>query len=122
MSDTNTCPRCDEINTLKHKFIECVYIKRIWESAKPKIEKLSCPIPGTDYIKTALAAVAGSTLASMTLTAELLQTILYLKPDPTYLVHPKALVNMAIKNLAIKEGNKTIKGDFIELINETYSD
>ena len=54
----------------------------------------------------------------MTLVAELIQTILYLKQDQNFLLHPKYLVTRAIKNLSIKEGNQKIKRSFIELVNE----
>ena len=54
----------------------------------------------------------------MTLTAELIQTILQLKQDQTYLVHPKFLVRRAIKNICVREGKREIKESFIELMDE----
>ena len=61
-------------------------------------------------------------IINVTLNAELLQVILYLKPNPNYLLHPKHLVLNAVKALAAKEGNKRLKDNFIELLNETNSD
>ena len=119
MSDTDKCPRCNDSEDLKHKFVDCQYVERIWLSAKPYLDKLQLsPENNPDRIKTAIAALSNSSLASMTYTAELLQTILYFKPEQEYLVHPKQIALRTLKNLAIKEGNFKIKGLFIELLNE----
>ena len=50
----------------------------------------------------------------MTLIAELIQTILYLRHDQNYLVRPKLIVIRAIKNLSVKEGNHKIRRCFID--------
>ena len=42
--------------------------------------------------------------------------ILQLRPEQNYLTHPKQFVERAIKNLKIKEGNKKIRGDFIQML------
>ena len=28
--DNSSCPRCGHIEDLRHKFVECAYVKRIW--------------------------------------------------------------------------------------------
>ena len=121
LADTDKCPRCDEIEDLKHKVLECQYTKKIWRCAYKYLEKLQ-GLPGQnlnqDHLKTALAANLSSNLASMTYSAELLQTILYLKPDQLYLIHPKVIALRALKNIGIKEGNAKIKELFIEVLNE----
>ena len=123
MSDTNVCPRCNEIEDLKHKFVECAYVKLIWQKAKPFIIKLQdVHNQNDDTAKTSVAANLGSNTISMTYTAEILQTILYLKPDQTYLMHPGYIAKRALKNLTIKEGNSKRKRAFIELLNETNRD
>ena len=119
MTDSDTCPRCDRVETLRHKIIECHYSNRIWQAIKPLINKLQDePDPNPDPINFSIAATPKSNVASMTLTAEILQTILSLKPDQTFLMHPRYLAKRAVKNLAIKEGNSKIKGQFIRLLNE----
>ena len=123
MSDTNVCPRCNEIEDLKHKFVECAYVKLIWQKAKPFIIKLQdVNHQNDDTAKTSVAANLGSNTISMTYTAEILQTILYLKPDQSYLMHPGYIAKRALKNLTIKEGNSKRKRAFIELLNETNRD
>ena len=123
LADSDKCPRCNEAESLRHKFLECVYVRQIWRAATPLIHKLQDSVnPNDDPVKTIIAASPKSTVASMTLIAELLQNIQYLKPDQTYLLHPKFIVKRALKNLRIKEGNTKIRENFIEILNETNSD
>ena len=121
MADTSTCARCSGIEDLQHKFISCQYVKKIWDCARTYLDKLQ---DNQDYdpLKSSLAATLGSNTASMTYTAEILQNILYLNPAQTYLIHPKAFVTRALKNLIIKEGNSKIRRTFIEALNETNRD
>ena len=123
LSDSDICPRCDGIEDLRHKFLECPYVKRIWLSARRYINKLQTLTElNEDKGKTAIAANSGSNRASMTYTADLLQNIYYLKPEQNYLVHPRAITNRVLRNLTIKEGHIKTKELFIEVLNETNSD
>ena len=121
MSDTNICPRCDLVEDLNHKFIECAYVRKIWEAAKPWLAKLGTDITANEH-RIATAATQDSTIESLTLTAEVLKIICYLKPDQSYLVHPKQVIHRALINLKMKEGNIKIKNRFITLLNETNRD
>ena len=119
MSGSDSCPRCNETEDLRHKYIHCDYVKRIWQSANLYLNKLSnnCD-PQQAPEKRVIAAHAGSTPASMTLIAEILQTITSLRSEQEYLLHPKFIARRAIKNIAIKEGNKKLKDLFIEALND----
>ena len=115
--DSATCPRCDQVETLRHKFIECHYSRKIWAEALPYIEKLAGVIePSQDKTKIIIAANINSNLAAMTLSAEIMQVILQLNPDQTFLVHPRHVIKQVIKRLRRNEGNQVIKKDFIELV------
>ena len=119
MSDNDKCSRCNGVENLRHKFLECPYVERIWASAKPIITKLnSSNIRAVDNLQLAMSTAADSSQASMTFSAELLQTILYLNPELNYLIHPRTLVRTTLRNLATKEGNKKLKRQFIDLLNE----
>ena len=119
LSDSDKCPRCDQVETLRHKILECDYARRIWHAAIPMLRKLQDTFnPNPEPDKTAIAASVEASTASMTLTAELLLSILFLKRDQNHLMHPKFVVMRAIKNLAIKEGNNKIKVKFIEIVND----
>ena len=117
MINSSTCPRCDQIETLKHKFIECPYARRIWAETFPYIEKLSEAMDlSQDKTKLIIAANRKSNIATMTLSAEIMQSILYLKAEQTFLVHPKHVVKQAIKRLSKNEENPDLKRNFIELV------
>ena len=115
LSDTNTCSKCGGIEDLEHKIISCDYAKRIWDTSIPIIRKLNeLNDPNEDRIKLITGTSKNTSLASMTLIAELIQTILYLRHDQNYLVRPKLIVIRAIKNLSVKEGNHKIRRCFID--------
>ena len=119
LKDTDRCPRCNEKEDLEHKILSCEYTALIWDHAIPFIRKLNTlNDPQTERLKLITASAKDSSLAAMTLTAELIQTILQLKQDQTYLVHPKFLVRRAIKNICVREGKREIKESFIELMDE----
>ena len=119
MSGSDSCPRCNETEDLRHKYIHCDYVKRIWQSANFYLNKLSNNWdPQEAPAKRVIAAHAGSTPASMTLIAEILQTITSLRSEQEYLLHPKFIARRAIKNISIKEGNKKLKDLFIEALND----
>ena len=124
LSNTDRCPRCDGVEDLAHKLLTCPYINKIWNCAIPFIRKLNSQpdIIDPDRVQLIIGATKDSSLASLTLAAEIIQTILSLNPEQNFTLHPKFLVKRALKNLSIKESRAEIKRSFIELINETNSD
>ena len=116
--DSNACPRCGLAETLVHKFFECHYVSRIWQAAKPLIEKLSTrmtqPIENS---KMALGMNLNSTLSSITLNSEILTRIMYLKDDQDYLIRPKALVANCLKTTAARE-KRTIGNELAALLED----
>ena len=119
LSDTDTCSRCGEIEDLQHRILNCTYADRIWSNALPTIRKLNTlNDPNESRLKLITGTSTYTSLASMTLIAEVMQTILYLKHDQNFLLHPKYLVNRAIKNISIKEGNPKIRSCFIEILRD----
>ena len=111
MIDSPVCPRCDTNETLKHKLIECEYTKRIWE----QVNELLNVTPTADPIKDILA-IRSTGLTQLTIHSEIILRIVYLKDDLTYLIHPKTFVKTTIKDLIIKEGNRTIKNELRSLL------
>lgn len=119
LSDTDACPRCGETENLEHKLISCSYTERIWSTALPTIRQLNTVSnPHESRIKLITGTSIGTSAASMTLIAELMQTILHLRQEQNYLLHPKFLVKRAIKNLSIKEGNVKMRRCFINVLSE----
>ena len=110
LSESPICPRCDEIETLEHKLIECAYARRIWNQVNLRLSKT----PSNNAIKDILAT--SEDLTVLTVQTEIIQRILFLKETQTYLKHPKCLVDLAIKDLARKEGNPEIKNEIEALL------
>ena len=115
--DDNSCPRCGETETLAHKFIECEYVKRIWQ----KVYSLSNQLLGLNQLhienfKGITGAFNESTLTSLTINAEILLRLSYLKDDQTYLIHPKTFVANCLKCILLNEGRREIKEEVKTLL------
>ena len=119
LADSSKCPRCDQIETLKHKVIECQYAARIWTEVDTLSTKLGSPVdPNLDPVTRILGAGKNENLSTLTLKAEIMFIILRLQPDQNYLIHPKKLVIETARRLIIKEQNRKIKNSFIEALRE----
>ena len=115
MSPDPTCPRCQEIDTLQHKFIECDYARRIWAETFRYTRTIITTNPtNEDPIEAALGAHKDSNVATVTLNAEILLRISCLKPE-NYLVHPKFIVKSAIATVLKNEKDGEVK-DMIKSI------
>ena len=107
--DDPKCARCQHVETLKHKFYECLYVKKIWDELGRKLNKLSINYAIIDPEPLILAAYKDGNPAIMTLTAETLLRISYLKDNDNFLRCPKALIKSIINHVLKLEGNESIK-------------
>ena len=115
--DSNQCPRCDMVETLQHKFIECEYVRRIWHKANTfKDSLVSVRHNQLDPLKATIGCYQESSTTSMTLDAEILLRISYLKDAQSYLIHPNILVEQCIKALIRKEKNVRVKEEIKTLL------
>ena len=113
MVDSPKCPRCDLVETLQHKIYECTYVSRIWN----RVFQVTHRTLADDPIKNILA-IPSTDLRDLTIHAEIIQRILYLKEDQEYLLHPKAFVELGIKDLIMKEGKADLKTKIKDLLNQ----
>ena len=119
LADSSKCPRCDQIETLQHKVIECQYAARIWTEVDILSTKLGSPVdPNSDPVTRIIGAGKNENLSTLTLKAEIMFIILRLQPDQNYLIHPKKLVIETARRLIIKEQNRKIKNSFVEALRE----
>ena len=114
LRDSSTCPRCDESENLNHKIYECEYIKRIWRHYASLIGK---PI-NREPCKYVLGMHLNETIADLTARAEILQRILYLRDDQSYLIHPKAFVQLSLKGIIKREVKSDIKEHLTNLLRD----
>ena len=109
LADDPSCPRCDQIETLRHKFIECSYVKRIWKEAfRVTRTILTCDPLLEDPTKAALGAYLGANTSVLIFNAELLQRIHLLKTD-NYSLHPRYIVKSAAMYIMRNERNGACK-------------
>ena len=104
MRDDPNCPRCDGIETISHKILECDYVKRIWSDLIARSSTIVPEIDATaDGLEQIFIVTANPDSLMMTLHLEVLMTILRLRQDMNYLIRPRILVNSAIKKLILCE-------------------
>ena len=101
LTNDPNCPRCESIETLAHKIYECEYSKRIWDEVIKLSSRLENNIANEeDRIKQIFATVKGTNSLIISIHAEALITIIRLKHDAEWLVHPKILATNIIKRLS----------------------
>ena len=92
------CPRCQETETLSHKYLECEYVREIWQKTLNISSKLrTIDDPTETLLDKLFCATSDVTIASLTVHAEIILRIKQLKEDSNYLVLPRILVHNAIR-------------------------
>ena len=108
--DSSTCPRCDEIEDLSHKILSCGYASRIWDNFLQLGNRLTGSVlPNTDRLNLIMGNFRMANLSYLTLAAEIIQRLLYLKDTETFLIRPKIFVENCAKAILSKETNLEIK-------------
>ena len=117
--DNDECPRCGQIETLAHKFIECNYVKQIWTHVFRATNNLIAIDQSLiDPSKSCIGAQINSSPAILTINAEILTRILTLKDNQNYLLHPKKLLELSLKLIYKRENKIEIKNQVGTLLNE----
>jgi hypothetical protein len=112
LSEDDSCSRCGEVENLKHKFIECHYVKRIWQEFNNRLHLEE----GNVSFKDILAIKKDSSLLELEIRAEILFRMNSLNGEGNYLIRPKVFVINAIKHLIRMERNLEKKDMLMELI------
>ena len=95
--DSPLCPRCQSVETLRHKFLECPYAERIWDMALRYTRKLTIDNLGLESLdKVILGSHLNSTRTMLTINSEILQRLMSLKDNLNYVLHPKLVVKQAV--------------------------
>ena len=107
------CPRCDQVETLRHKLLECDYVKRIWKEVNTRFSR-----PLSQDIARDLLTIPSSenNLAELTVHAEIIQRKMSLVDDQDFLIHPKVMLNLSLRHLIRREGNEKIKTKLRDLL------
>ena len=94
------CARCSEIENFTHKFFECEHSIRIWREVF-RLTKLQ--VSQHELIEKALGASSETNVENLTIHGEVLNRILSMRNDATYVINPKTLVTAAIVYLRKRE-------------------
>ena len=125
LNENPSCPRCDQVEDLKHKFLECPYARRIWSCVLQLTRSLKNDIP-EENVSLEENEIIGATLATtpliLSIHGEVLNRILYLKDDANYLLHPKQIALMSIKSVLANERKLEIKDLCTNLLDRLRTD
>ena len=115
--DNPLCPRCNEIETLEHKYATCPYVTAIWRT----VTNLSMPsqrlAQNIDSKEKILGTINPSRL-NLTIHAEIIKRIRQLKAEQNYCVHPRILLKQAINHLYKREKETAIKTELGTLLEQ----
>ena len=112
--NNENCPRCGHREDLRHKIIDCPYVKRIWSSV---LGMTGLTLNDPELENRIIGCYRGCTQAKLTLHAEILSRILSLKDNESYLMLPKVFVRNAILYLSKRERKEAIKIELASLLN-----
>jgi len=110
LTDDPICPRCDEIETIEHKFATCTYVTRIWTTVMTRLNRT---VPTN--IQETLVPDSDSQL-NLLLHAEILLRINRISPDQPFLLRPNIFVDLAIKYLIKMEKSSVVKQELEALL------
>ena len=113
--DAPTCPRCDEIETLSHKYIECDYVKEIWRRTFQLKDKLRIST-GNDTLLERIFCSNEPNLSILTVHSEILNRIRYLNPSSNFLTLPVIIARNATAKIARIETKQEVKEALYNLL------
>lgn len=112
-----SCPRCGDLETLSHKYLECPYVKQIWKQTLKLTETMRNYPQPNEELADKIFTVREPNKISLTVHAEIITKIRYFKDEPpNSLLLPKLLVKVAIENLIRKELNAVLKNELRDLL------
>ena len=110
LKDSPRCSRCNSIETLNHKFVDCPYVERIWKLVFELTDTLRVASePNEEKCSKILGLVHCTNKILLGIHAEVLNRIITLKDDTNYVLHPKKIVQLALGLLIRREKNEEIK-------------
>jgi hypothetical protein len=117
MIDNPTCGKCDDVETLSHKILECPYSGRIAKELFRFTNQMRITCIDTARITIEdLMGVTEPNFITMTLHAEVLSRILSIRDDAPYLIRPSVLVKQSLEHVIKVERNSEIRNALKNLI------
>ena len=109
------------METLQHKLYECNYAKRIWDLVLDLTSALRTSNSNNEEkCDLVIGAVNGTTPELLTVHAEIISRLLYIKEDQNYLLRPKIFVKLALEFLARREIKRETRDKIWDLLNRYH--
>ena len=112
MANDPNCPRCGEIEDLNHKIVSCIYVRKIWKETLSLTNKLKAEPNGSeaDLIENKILGASRDTHPLiLTIHSEIINRILSLKDDASYLIMPQHLVKQVLTKIRKLEAKASFK-------------
>ena len=112
--DSPLCPRCNQVENLRHKFLDCEYVAKIWREASIRFNRTQSLESANDLMT--VPANPSNDLAELMTHAEILLRIIALQDNQNYLLHPKGLIVTCLKDLLKKETKAVVRNKIRALL------
>ena len=118
--DNPACPRCNQLETLSHKYFHCPYVKEIWRKTLNQTDKLRLTIDQNEsLIDKALCCTNNPNKVALTLHAEIILRIRQLKDEEAnLLLLPRLFVKNALQSIWRKELNRETKTQLSSIMSD----
>ena len=112
--DSPECSRCQAIETLSHKYIDCLYVKAIWNKALNLTNKLRENVNHQeDYVEKIFMSSEPNKIA-LAIHSEIILRIRMLKDDSDHLLLPKIFVKNAVNAVLRNETEPALRAKIRE--------
>jgi hypothetical protein len=116
MTDDPNCPDCGQLETVKHKLLECRTKQAIWKAVFEKTCTLDPSIDSTTVtLEAALCATASCNQTALTIHAEI---IILMLSNRNVVTEPSNLVERIIRTLSKRDKKDTIRTELRDLLND----
>jgi len=116
--DSPTCSRCDQVETIDHKILECRYASMVAKELLKTTNLLRTNPVDISANITTLMGVVEPNESILTIHAEVISRILGLRDTQNYLMRPKCLIRNSIEHLARCEKDAKRKDIFKTLLQQ----
>ena len=121
LKDNPFCERCQELDTINHRLVECQPIKNLWDALTESTNRLDILRNlNHDTIRNAIGAISKSSTALLTINCELLTNVM--RKDFLATRNPHNFISNLIKSVLRKENNEKVKRDLISLLGDATND
>ena len=111
------CPRCGDIERLRHKYLECPYVKEIWRRVLALTDRTRLYSTNNESLSDRIFCVKEPNVTNLAVHAEIINKIRTFKDEqPNLLTMPSLIARLAIGGLTRKETKTERKRELENLL------